>query len=110
MTREMEGAEKEPMADLALIAAAQCVEHYEISAYGAAKCLARKLGAVDVARILSHTLGEEKSPDFLLMAIADPILQQVALDDKGWGSGFGNRRRGFVRESSGTRRKTAKRG
>jgi Mn-containing catalase len=79
-----EGAEKEPMsADLALIAAAQRVEHYEISAYGTAKCLARQMGTTECARLLSHTLGEEESADFLLSAIADPILQQVSLDDAG---------------------------
>src|SRR5205085_2830970 len=53
-----EGADKEPLvADLALIAAAQRVEHYEISAYGTAKCLARQIGEVESARLLSHTLG-----------------------------------------------------
>src|ERR1700679_2442770 len=42
-----EGREKEPLAaDLALIATAQRVEHYEIAAYGTAKCLARQLGEV----------------------------------------------------------------
>ena len=52
-----EGREKEPLAaDLALIAAAQRVEHYEISAYGTAKCLARQIGEIDCARLLSHTL------------------------------------------------------
>jgi len=77
-----EGRKKEPLAaDLALIAAAQRVEHYEISAYGTAKCLARQLGEVDCARLLSHTLGEEESADFLLSAISEPIIQQVSLDD-----------------------------
>lgn len=79
-----EGREKEPLAaDLALIAAAQRVEHYEISAYGTAKCLARQLGEVDCARLLSHTLGEEQSADFLLSAISEPIIQQASLDDAG---------------------------
>lgn len=79
-----EGGKKEPLAaDLALIAAAQRVEHYEISAYGTAKCLARQLGEVDCARLLSHTLGEEEAADFLLTAISAPILQQVSLDDAG---------------------------
>jgi Mn-containing catalase len=68
-----EGAEKEPIAaDLALIAAAQRVEHYEIACYGTVRTLARQLGAVDAARLLSHTLGEEESSDFLLTAISDP--------------------------------------
>jgi Mn-containing catalase len=77
-----EGREKEPLAaDLALIAAAQRVEHYEISAYGTARCLARQIGEVDCARLLSHTLGEEEAADFLLSAISEPIIQQVSLDD-----------------------------
>ncbi len=79
-----EGVGMEPVAaDLALIAAAQRVEHYEISAYGTAKALARQLGAVDAARLLSHTLGEEESSDLLLTAIADPLLQQASLEDTG---------------------------
>jgi manganese catalase len=40
-------------ADLALIAAAQKVEHYEISGYGSAKCLAKQLGEREVAKLLS---------------------------------------------------------
>lgn len=79
-----EGKQKESMAaDLSLIAAAQRVEHYEISAYGTARGLARQLGAIEAARLLSHTLGEEQSADFLLTAIADPLLQDVALNDLG---------------------------
>jgi len=50
-----EGADKQPLAaDLALIAAAQTVEHYEIAAYGAARELARQLGENHCARLLSH--------------------------------------------------------
>ena len=79
-----EGAEKEPLAaDLALIAAAQKVEHYEISGYGTARSLARQIGEIDCARLLTHTLGEEESADFLLTAIADPLIQQASLDDLG---------------------------
>jgi Mn-containing catalase len=79
-----EGAEKEPIAaDLALIAAAQRVEHYEIACYGTVRTVARQLGAVDAARLLSHTLGEEESSDFLLTAISDPLLQQAAIEDDG---------------------------
>jgi len=76
--------EKEPMtADLALIAAAQRVEHYEISAYGTARCLARQLGEFECATLLSHTLGEEEASDYLLTAISAPIMQQVSLNDMG---------------------------
>lgn len=79
-----EGANKDPLiADLGLIAAAQKVEHYEISGYGTARALARQLGEFDCARLLSHTLGEEESADYLLTALADPLLQQASLDDIG---------------------------
>jgi len=79
-----EGGDKEPIAaDLALIAAAQRVEHYEIACYGTVRVLARQLGENDAARLLSHTLGEEESSDFLLTAIADPLIQQAAIEDGG---------------------------
>jgi Mn-containing catalase len=75
-----ENAEKEELtSDLALIAAAQRVEHYEISAYGTARCLARQIGEREVATLLSHTLGEEESSDFLLSEIAKPLLQDASL-------------------------------
>src|ERR1700751_2332951 len=56
-----EGKELDPVdADLALIAAAQRVEHYEIAAYGTAATLAKKMDREDVARLLTETLEEEK--------------------------------------------------
>jgi len=79
-----EGTEKEPLAaDLALITAAQKVEHYEISGYGTARALARQIGEFDVATLLSHTLGDEESTDFLLSTIAKPLLQKATLEDMG---------------------------
>ncbi|HEU4639757.1 MAG TPA: DUF892 family protein [Candidatus Binatia bacterium] len=77
-----EGKEKEELAsDLSLICAAQKVEHYEISGYGTAKALARQIGAIEVATLLSHTLGEEESADYLLTTIAKPLLQQASQED-----------------------------
>lgn len=77
-----EGAEKEEMAaDLALITAAQKIEHYEISGYGTVRALARQIGAFEVATLLSQTLGEEESADYLLTEIAKPILQQATAED-----------------------------
>jgi len=74
-----EGAEKrEQAADLALITAAQKVEHYEISGYGTLRDLARQVGEFRVYELLSHTLGEEESADFLLSEAAKPIVQQAA--------------------------------
>lgn len=72
-----EGGEYEPFAaDLALVASAQKVEHYEISGYGTVRTLARQIGEIEVAHLLSHTLGEEEAADFLLTEISKPILQE----------------------------------
>ncbi len=79
-----EAGKKEALAsDLSLITAAQKVEHYEIAAYGTVRTLARQIGAIEVAALATHTLGEEESADYLLTAIAKPLLQQAALDDMG---------------------------
>jgi ferritin-like metal-binding protein YciE len=78
-----ENEDKEELAaDLCLIAAAQKVEHYEISGYGTARSLARQIGERDVATLLSHTLGEEESSDYLLTEISKPILQDATLEDE----------------------------
>lgn len=67
--------------DLALITAAQKVEHYEISGYGTVRSLARLLNENEAATLLSHTLGEEESTDFLLSQIAKPLLQELRAGD-----------------------------
>lgn len=77
-----EGKKKESLAaDLALVTAAQKVEHYEISGYGTVRALARQLNERDVATLLSHTLGEEESADFLLTTLSKPLIQQATLED-----------------------------
>ena len=74
--------EQEELAgDLALIGAAQKVEHYEISGYGTARCLARQIGERDIATLLSRTLGEEESSDYLLTELSKPLLQEASLID-----------------------------
>jgi Mn-containing catalase len=73
-----EGAEKDDLAaDLALIAAAQKVEHYEISAYGTARTLAGQIGRPDVAELLARSLAEEEGADNLLTQIARELLGQA---------------------------------
>jgi len=106
-----DGAEKEALAaDLALIAAAQKIEHYEIASYGTVRGLARQVGLYDCARLLSRTLGEEESADFLLTAISDPIVQQLALDDMGAQVNLdkGELDKGERRTPSSSARKTSK--
>ncbi len=56
--------------DAALIAAAQKVEHYEISGYGTARALARQLHDDYSAELLEQTLDEEKETDQKLTEIA----------------------------------------
>ncbi|MEO7142332.1 MAG: ferritin-like domain-containing protein [Bryobacteraceae bacterium] len=74
-----EGKGKEAaIADLALIVAAQKVEHYEISAYGSARAMAGQLGNQDVAKLLSQTESEEQKADELLTTIARPLLKGAA--------------------------------
>jgi Mn-containing catalase len=82
-TIEDNEGENEFTADLALIGAAQKVEHYEISSYGTARTLARQIGEREVSTLLSHTLGEEESSDYLLTELAKPLLQEAFLGDSG---------------------------
>jgi ferritin-like metal-binding protein YciE len=56
--------------DAALIAAAQRVEHYEISAYGTVRALAGELGYDRAAALLDETLAEEARADKLLTKLA----------------------------------------
>jgi ferritin-like metal-binding protein YciE len=64
--------------DAALIAAAQRVEHYEISAYGSARALAETLGHSDAVDLLQATLDEESSADEKLNSISlDEILGEA---------------------------------
>jgi ferritin-like metal-binding protein YciE len=60
----------EDVIDAALIAAAQRVEHYEISAYGSAKAFAALLGLTDVVDLLNETQEEETAADKKLSLIA----------------------------------------
>jgi len=78
---------EEPINDLALIAAAQRVEHYEISAYGTAKAMANHLGEDEVASLLEATEDEEKAADHKLTEIAMGLMQDAKSRGNGAGSG-----------------------
>jgi ferritin-like metal-binding protein YciE len=67
--------------DLALIAAAQKLEHYEIACYGTARAMARTAGLDEAARLLQTTLDEEEAVDKRLTEIALPIHKQAAQMD-----------------------------
>jgi len=64
------------IADLALIGAAQRVEHYEIAAYGTARAMAEQLRQDKVASLLSQTLEEEEKADLALTNIAEPLMEE----------------------------------
>ena len=72
-----EGKELEDAAaDLALIAAAQKVEHYEISAYGTARTMAGQIGLPTVAELLNKSLAEEEIADNLMTQLARELMSQ----------------------------------
>jgi ferritin-like metal-binding protein YciE len=56
--------------DAAIVAAAQAVEHYEITRYGTLATWAKQLGREDCAEILVETLEEEKEADEILTDVA----------------------------------------
>jgi ferritin-like metal-binding protein YciE len=64
--------------DAGLLAAAQAVEHYEISRYGALKAWADKLGLSEAAELLGTTLDEEKKTDDALTEIAESVVNPEA--------------------------------
>ena len=68
---------EEAAADLALIGAAQRVEHYEIAAYGTARAIAEQMERGDVVKLLSQTLAEEEKAGQLLTKIAEPLLEEA---------------------------------
>jgi ferritin-like metal-binding protein YciE len=64
--------------DAALAAAAQAVEHYEITRYGSLIAWARELGREDCADVLEQTLAEEKAADAKLTELAEARLNRTA--------------------------------
>jgi ferritin-like metal-binding protein YciE len=67
-----------PALDSGLLAAAQAVEHYEISRYGTLKTWAEELGLDQAAALLEATLQEEKATDETLTEIAESVVNREA--------------------------------
>jgi Mn-containing catalase len=75
-----EGTKKEDAAaDLALVGAAQRVEHYEISGYTTARNLAQQLRHSVVAALLSKSLAEEENADQLLNQVARSLMSVAGM-------------------------------
>jgi len=68
--------------DLAIIAAAQKVEHYEISGYGSARATAELLGLQDVVDLLQATLDEEGDTDKKLTELAEDIASTLSTSEE----------------------------
>jgi ferritin-like metal-binding protein YciE len=74
----MEEYKGSPALDAGLLAAAQAVEHYEISRYGTLIAWAEELGLDDAVSLLEETLEEEEATDEALAEIAKTAINQEA--------------------------------
>lgn len=79
-----ETSEETATRDVALIMAAQKMEHYEIATYGSLVQLAKTIGMMDVAEILAETLNEEKEVDELLTSIAEGSTNEESATEEGY--------------------------
>jgi ferritin-like metal-binding protein YciE len=70
-----------PALDAGLVAAAQAVEHYEISRYGTLSTWAQELGYQDAVELLEATLAEDKKTDKLLTDVAKSVVNVEAEQD-----------------------------
>lgn len=104
----MEEKGEDAFVDAAIIAAAQRVEHYEISGYGTARAIAEAVGNTKVAQLLQLTLDEEAAADEKLTQISTSELLNAGTrngDRNGQngekeGASNGSRSRGSSRSSS----------
>jgi Mn-containing catalase len=77
-----EGKKKDAAAaDLALIGAAQKVEHYEMSGYITARNLAQQLHMAAIVQLLQLSLGEEENADQLLNQVARPLMSVAKMPE-----------------------------
>ncbi|MDB5600294.1 MAG: hypothetical protein JWN71_2338 [Xanthobacteraceae bacterium] len=70
--------EDKEVLDAAIAAAAQAVEHYEITRYGTLVAWAKQLGRPDCASVLQQTLDEEHAADQKLTKLAESSLNRKA--------------------------------
>jgi ferritin-like metal-binding protein YciE len=64
--------------DAGILAAAQAVEHYEITRYGSLRTWAEQLGLRDAAKLIEQNLEEEKKTDLLLTKLAEARVNTKA--------------------------------
>lgn len=78
----MEEHKESAMADAALIAAAQKVEHYEIATYGTICTWCDLLGLDEASDLLKETLDEEKTADETLTEVAESEINVEAVSEQ----------------------------
>ena len=71
-----------PARDAAIIARAQRIEHYEISAYGSMRTFAKELNLEEIPELLQATLDEEGHADKKLTKIAEGGLIKSGVNHK----------------------------
>ena len=64
--------------DAAMLAAAQAVEHYEITRYGTLIAWSEQLGRANVVKLLQQTLDEEKATDAALSKLGETNVNKKA--------------------------------
>ena len=74
----MEEYKGAPALDAGLLAAAQAVEHYEISRYGTMRTWAEELGLTEAVNLIDKTLDEEKATDQTLTKLAKSVVNAEA--------------------------------
>ena len=94
----MQEAKDETVRDAGMLAAAQAVEHYEISRYGTLAAWADKLDMTDAAELLRTTLQEEKDTDAKLSELA---LSEINVEaDEAEGKSAGRKAKGGRKEAA----------
>ena len=78
----MREAKDESVRDAAMLAAAQAVEHYEISRYGTLIAWAKKMDMRQAAELLEATLEEERATDSKLTQLAESEIN-IEADETG---------------------------
>lgn len=82
-TEIMEEYKGSPALDAGLLAAAQAVEHYEISRYGTLRTWAEELGYTESVKLLQETLDQEEATDEALTELAGTVVNQEAHAEAG---------------------------
>lgn len=101
--------EDKAVLNVGIIAAAQAVEHYEITRYGALIAWAKELGHGEDATILARNLSEEKAADKTLTALADRRVnpKSARRAGKSTSARASHPRRAKPRRAAASRRKPA---